>query len=102
MRASGTGNCSGIYGYKTIAKRLFRAKQKIKQEKLSLDVPDEMQMPTRLDAVLHAIYLLFNEGYKSASDAGVIRRELCASPASGRLCREANPETSLKPMPCNP
>lgn len=62
----------------SIGKRLYRAKEKIRQEKLSLEVPAGTDILTRLDAVLHAIYLLFNEGYKSASDDGVVRRELCA------------------------
>ncbi len=61
----------------TIAKRLYRAKEKIRAEKLSLDVPTGAQLLLRLDAVLQAIYLLFNEGYKSASEAIVIRRDLC-------------------------
>ncbi|MEZ4943333.1 MAG: sigma-70 family RNA polymerase sigma factor [Saprospiraceae bacterium] len=61
----------------TMAKRLYRAKEKIRQENLSLDVPTGADLAPRLDAVLQAIYLLFNEGYKSASEAAVIRRELC-------------------------
>lgn len=61
----------------TMAKRLYRAKEKIRQENLSLEVPAGAHLAPRLDAVLQAIYLLFNEGYKSASEASVIRRELC-------------------------
>ncbi len=61
----------------TMAKRLYRAKEKIRQENLTLDVPAGAELAPRLDAVLQAIYLLFNEGYKSASEASVIRRELC-------------------------
>lgn len=62
----------------SIGKRLYRAKEKIRQENLSLEVPHGSEITMRLDAVLHAIYLLFNEGYKSASDDTVVRRELCA------------------------
>ncbi|AEE54281.1 putative RNA polymerase, sigma-24 subunit, ECF subfamily [Haliscomenobacter hydrossis DSM 1100] len=61
----------------SIVKRLYRAKEKIRQEKLSLEVPAGNDLLPRLDAVLHAVYLLFNEGYKSASNDEVIRRELC-------------------------
>jgi RNA polymerase sigma-70 factor (ECF subfamily) len=61
----------------TIAKRLYRAKEKIRQENLQIDVPIGNDLLPRLDAVLQAIYILFNEGYKSASTASVIRRELC-------------------------
>lgn len=62
----------------SIGKRLYRAKEKIRQEKLSLEVPSGVEILPRLDAVLHAVYLLFNEGYKSASNDTVVRRELCA------------------------
>lgn len=62
----------------TVGKRIFRAKEKIRQEGLSLEAPTGEALSGRLDAVLLAIYLLFNEGYKSSSGADVIRRELCA------------------------
>lgn len=62
----------------TVSKRIFRAKEKILQERLSLDVPQGEALRARLDAVLQAIYLLFSEGYKSAAEATVIRRELCS------------------------
>ncbi|MBC8085570.1 MAG: sigma-70 family RNA polymerase sigma factor, partial [Hymenobacter sp.] len=45
-----------------IAKRLYRAKEKIRQEHLSLDFPPAAALPDRLDGVLRCIYLLFNEG----------------------------------------
>jgi RNA polymerase sigma factor (sigma-70 family) len=60
----------------TIAKRLFRAKEKIKQEGILLEVPVGNELIERLDAVLKAIYLLFNEAYKSTSTDTVIRQEL--------------------------
>jgi RNA polymerase sigma factor (sigma-70 family) len=73
----------------TIAKRLYRAKEKIRQENLSLEVPSGAVLSPRLDAVLQAVYLLFNEGYKSASEASVIRRDLCeeALRLGDLLCR---------------
>lgn len=61
----------------TVAKRLYRAKEKIKEERLQLGVPAGPQLLPRLDAVLQAVYLLFNEGYKSATSDAVIRQELC-------------------------
>jgi RNA polymerase sigma factor (sigma-70 family) len=60
----------------TIAKRLFRAKEKIKQEGILLEVPVGNELVERLDAVLKAIYLLFNEAYKSTSTDTIIRQEL--------------------------
>jgi RNA polymerase sigma factor (sigma-70 family) len=68
----------------TIGKRIFRAKDKIRQAKLSLEVPMGEDLLPRIDAVLQAIYLLFNEGYKSTSENAVIRRDLCIE--SMRLC----------------
>lgn len=61
----------------TIAKKLYRAKEKIKKENIALDVPTGKDLVERLDAVLHAIYLLFNEGYFSTSNNLVIRQDLC-------------------------
>ncbi len=68
----------------TIGKRIFRAKEKIRQANLSLEVPTGEALVPRIDAVLHAIYLLFNEGYKSSSENAVIRRDLCSE--AMRLC----------------
>lgn len=62
----------------SIIKRLYRAKEKIREEHLSLEVPMGQELLPRLDAVLQAIYLLFNEGYKSASNDSIVRHELCA------------------------
>jgi RNA polymerase sigma factor (sigma-70 family) len=60
-----------------VAKRLYRAKEKIRAEGISLEVPTGPAIAERLDAVLLAIYLLFNEAYKSNSSDSVIRRDLC-------------------------
>lgn len=49
----------------TINKRLFRAKEKLRAEKVQLGLPPENQIEGRLDNVLQIIYLLFNEGYYS-------------------------------------
>jgi RNA polymerase sigma factor (sigma-70 family) len=61
----------------TIAKKLYRAKEKIKTDNISLDVPTGDDLILRLDAVLKAVYLLFSEGYYSTSTDRVIRRDLC-------------------------
>jgi RNA polymerase sigma-70 factor, ECF subfamily len=51
----------------TMAQRLVRAQQKITKAKIPFDVPDTCQWPERMEAVLFVIYLIFNEGYSSAS-----------------------------------
>ncbi len=61
----------------TIAKRIYRAKEKIKQENIKLEPPGLFELPHRLDSVLHVLYLLFNEGYHSTHSDEVIREDLC-------------------------
>ncbi len=60
-----------------IAKRLVRARQQIRDLHLPFAVPDASELPQRLDGVLAALYLLFNEGYKASSGDRLIREELC-------------------------
>jgi len=61
----------------TIAKRIYRAKEKIKQEKIKLDPPGLFELPHRLDSVLQVLYLLFNEGYHASHSDTIIREDLC-------------------------
>jgi RNA polymerase sigma factor (sigma-70 family) len=61
----------------TVNKRLYRAKEKIRQELIQFTVPAGQSLSTRLDAVLLVIYLVFNEGYNSSGDNPVIRHDLC-------------------------
>jgi RNA polymerase sigma-70 factor (ECF subfamily) len=52
---------------KTMAQRIFRAKQKVAHAAIPIRVPPPHQLPDRLPAVLHVLYLLFNEGYGEAT-----------------------------------
>jgi len=61
----------------TINKRLFRAKEKLRTEKVSLEMPSEQEIGQRLDNVLHIIYLLFNEGYYSTTQNQLLQKDLC-------------------------
>ena len=61
----------------TINKRLFRAKEKLRTEKVQLEMPPEKEINTRLDNVLHIIYLLFNEGYYSTSQNKMLQKDFC-------------------------
>jgi RNA polymerase sigma factor (sigma-70 family) len=61
-----------------IAKRLVRAKQKIREAKIPFEIPTGEELSRRLDAVLQSLYLLFNEGYKASSGDTLIRENICA------------------------
>lgn len=68
----------------TIQKRVYRARERIRQEQVELDVPQAHELQSRIDVVLHCIYLLFNEGYLSAHADQAIREDLCRE--AMRLC----------------
>ncbi|MBS1504966.1 MAG: RNA polymerase subunit sigma, partial [Bacteroidetes bacterium] len=68
----------------TINKRLFRAKEKLREEKIKIAFPGPAEIDKRLENVLTTIYLLFNEGYYSVSQDEVLRKDLCFEAI--RLC----------------
>ena len=61
----------------TINKRLYRAKQHLRTRNVQIEFPPEEAIPARLDAVLTTLYLLFNEGYYSVSQAHSLRKDFC-------------------------
>jgi RNA polymerase sigma-70 factor, ECF subfamily len=61
----------------TMARRLGRAKQKIKNAGIPYRVPPDHMLPERTPAVLSVLYLLFNEGYSASAGADLVRRNLC-------------------------
>jgi RNA polymerase sigma-70 factor (ECF subfamily) len=67
-----------------VAQRLVRAKRLIQEQGIALNLPAPDELPARLDSVLQAIYLLFNEGYLSHQGEDLVRRELCTEAI--RLC----------------
>ncbi|OQP40854.1 RNA polymerase subunit sigma [Niastella yeongjuensis] len=68
----------------TINKRLFRAKEKLREEKILIELPGISEIDERLKSVLATIYLLFSEGYYSISHNTTLRKELCME--AMRLC----------------
>ena len=77
----------------TMAQRLVRAKGKIRDARIPYRVPDAAELPTRLQAVLAVVYLVFNEGYAASSGDRLVRADLCAEAVRlGRQLLELMPD----------
>jgi len=77
----------------TLAQRIVRAKNKIRDAHIPYQVPSREELPGRLDVVLHVLYLVFNEGYSASSGDTVVRHDLSAEAIRlGRLLVELLPE----------
>jgi RNA polymerase sigma factor (sigma-70 family) len=61
----------------TINKRLFRAREKLKELNVKIELPPDKEINNRIQNVLTTLYLLFNEGYYSATRDKVLRHDLC-------------------------
>ncbi len=80
----------------TLAQRIVRAKTKIRETPIPYEVPTPQELPERLGAVLHVVYLVFNEGYSAAAGAEVTRAELTGEAIRlGRLLAELQPEPEV-------
>jgi RNA polymerase sigma-70 factor, ECF subfamily len=81
----------------TMAQRIVRGKAKIRDEQIPFVVPSLGDLPERLDAVLSAIYLVFNEGYAASRGASLVRVDLTAEAIRlGRLLLELLPDPEVK------
>lgn len=76
----------------TMAQRIVRAKHKIREAAIPFEVPDKTELPERLGAVLHVVYLVFNEGYAASGGNSLTRPRLCAEALRlGRLLLRLSP-----------
>jgi len=69
----------------TMAQRISRAKQTIRESNIPFSLPSAHERAERLDAVMHVLYLIFNEGY--ASSSGETLRRVDLSSEAIRLAR---------------
>jgi RNA polymerase sigma-70 factor, ECF subfamily len=80
----------------TLAQRIVRAKAKIRDAGIPYQLPSREELPERLDAVLHVIYLVFNEGYAASSGESLTRPDLSGEAIRlGRLLVELLPESEV-------
>jgi RNA polymerase sigma factor (sigma-70 family) len=82
----------------TINKRLFRAKEKLRKEKVRIEFPGVSEIDTRLETVLTTLYLLFNEGYYSLSQNTTLRKDLCLEAMRLNYLLADNPGTNKPPV----
>jgi RNA polymerase sigma-70 factor, ECF subfamily len=77
----------------TVAQRIVRAKNRIRDARIPYQVPPLSELHERLDAVLQVIYLVFNEGYSASSGTSLTRHDLSAEAIRlGRLLVDLLPE----------
>jgi len=79
----------------TINKRLFRAKEKLRAEKVKIEFPDKPEIRNRLETVLTTLYLFFSEGYYSESDDMILREDLCEEAMRLTFMLIGNEQTNL-------
>ena len=80
----------------TLAQRIVRAKGKIRDAQIPYQVPAREALAERLDAVLHVIYLVFNEGYSASLGESLTRHDLSSEAIRlGRLLMELLPEPEV-------
>ena len=81
----------------TMAQRIVRGKAKIREAEIPYVVPSLQDLPARLDAVLSAIYLVFNEGYSASQGESLVRVDLTAEAIRlGRLLLALLPDPEVQ------
>jgi RNA polymerase sigma-70 factor (ECF subfamily) len=85
-----------LAGPPAVAQRIVRAKAKIRDAHIPYQVPARADLPARIEAVLHVVYLVFNEGYSASSGDSVVRQDLSAEAIRlGRILLALLPEPEV-------
>jgi RNA polymerase sigma-70 factor (ECF subfamily) len=80
----------------SIAQRIVRAKNKIRDAAIPYEIPAQHELPERLGSVLNVIYLLFNEGYSASSGEKLTRQHLAQEAIRlGQLLIELLPQAEV-------
>lgn len=80
----------------TLAQRIVRAKNKIRDAGIPYEIPAKQELPERLGPVLRVIYLVFNEGYSASSGDQLLCEELAAEAIRlGRLLAALLPDSEV-------
>jgi len=80
----------------TLAQRIVRAKNKIRDAGIPYQIPSAADLPERLGTVLHVVYLVFNEGYSASSGDALTRADLSGEAIRlGRLLLDLLPEPEV-------
>src|SRR5436190_458520 len=81
----------------TLAQRIVRAKNKIRDANIPYEVPAREDLPPRLDSVLRVLYLVYNEGYLASRGESATRADLSAEAIRlGRLVLELLPDPEVR------
>jgi RNA polymerase sigma factor (sigma-70 family) len=75
----------------TVAQRLVRAKRLLRDRNVEFEMPDREEMADRLDSVLEAIYLIFNEGHTASSGDRLIREDIAGEAIRLAMLLTAHP-----------
>ncbi len=78
-----------------IAKLLTRAKQRLREQQVQLEMPAPDKLAARLEPVLKAVYLMFNEGYSALEGEELVRTDLCFEAIRLGELLASHPETGL-------
>jgi len=80
----------------TVAQRIVRAKNKIRDSRIPYQVPSLTDLPERLEQVLHVVYLVLNEGYSASAGPRAVRADLSVEAIRlGRLLADLLPDSEI-------